>query len=136
MQVPAGSVAQAEAVVAEQAAQLRAEYGQLERGLSVEARPAPADAAPAGALAPEGAERLLTLLLTLPHGVLKNSHAMAGARQAGLACASLWTLGRGEGARLAEQRGLRLGEMGWPAAQLANSPALLLPAGKHSCSGG
>lgn len=34
------------------------------------------------ALAPESADRLLTLLLTLPHGVLKYSHTVPGAESA------------------------------------------------------
>lgn len=76
-QVPAGSAAHAQAVVSREGGLLLAEYGHLEKALHVEA--VPSEAAPQQALTPEGAERLITLLLTLPHGVLKNSHAVEGA---------------------------------------------------------
>ncbi len=84
-QVPSASVGKVHQIVSQRGGLLMAEYGQLEKALHIEAPPTPADAAPQHALASEGAGRLLTLLLTLPHGVLKYSHAVEG----GLGCAGL-----------------------------------------------
>lgn len=76
-QVPTASVQQARSLVSQQAALLLSEYGHLEKSLAVRATAhESSDAVPA--LEPVGAERLLTLLLTLPHGVLKKSHAVQG----------------------------------------------------------
>lgn len=57
------------------------EFGLKEPGLSITA--APAAQAPTACLAPAAAQRLVDMLLTLPHGVVKNSHAVAGGRRRG-----------------------------------------------------
>lgn len=70
------------AAAAESAEALRAEYGLLEQGGSLELRPLRAGAADwrsgAPPLTPEAAERVLAVLVSLPHGVLKVSHALPG----------------------------------------------------------
>ena len=56
---------------------LAAEYGALESDLAL--RWVPMARAPDQALEPADAGKVLALLLTLPHGVVKYSHAMPGA---------------------------------------------------------
>lgn len=74
--VPQAQLAAACATVAAAEADFRREYGHREGGLSVHAV---CDVpAPAAVLAPADAGRLLTLLLALPHGVLKYSHVVPG----------------------------------------------------------
>lgn len=55
---------------------LRAEYGALESDLALAW--APAAHAPAAALDPADGSKVLALLLTLPHSVVKYSHAVPG----------------------------------------------------------
>jgi dipeptidase D len=74
--VPAGSEDTVNEVVARLAADLAQEYGNLEIGLRVEA--VTSATAPTAVLAPADAQRLLGLLLTLPHGVLKMSDSVDG----------------------------------------------------------
>ncbi|KAK9830529.1 hypothetical protein WJX72_012284 [[Myrmecia] bisecta] len=62
-------------VVANQVNAIQAEYGTLEKDLSIASLPVKA---PTNVLTPESAHSLLTLLLTLPHGVHKYSHAVPG----------------------------------------------------------
>lgn len=82
--VPQGQEAAVQAVVAQQLEGLHAQYGLFEKGLSMSAGPiaytngAGPLAAPGQCLSDEGAQRLLALLLLLPHGVLKMSHAVEG----------------------------------------------------------
>jgi dipeptidase D len=56
---------------------LKQEYGALETQLSVSFSPAPGPE-PDQALTADSASKLLTLLLTLPHGVIKFSHTVPG----------------------------------------------------------
>ena len=56
---------------------LGAEYGALESDLAL--RWAPLERVPGQALEPADAGKVLALLLTLPHGVLKYSHTVPGA---------------------------------------------------------
>lgn len=76
--VPAAEVAALQAAVAARAAAYQQEYGLKEPGLAISAAQA-AGGAPPSVLGPAAAQRLLDLLLTLPHGVLKMSHAVPGA---------------------------------------------------------
>ena len=76
-QVPAEAASKATTAAGAVAAALQAEYGALERQLAVKLVPA-AGAAPDQALSEDSAARLLALLLTLPHGVLKYSHSVPG----------------------------------------------------------
>jgi dipeptidase D len=73
-------MAKAHQLVSQRGGLLLAEYGQLEKTLHVGITHTPGDAVPQQALVPEGADRLLAMLLTLPHGVLKHSHAVEGGR--------------------------------------------------------
>lgn len=74
--VPAGAQDSAAAVVGKAHADFRTEYGHREDGLTVAATAAAG--APRTCLTSADAERLLTLLLTLPHGVIKYSHSVPG----------------------------------------------------------
>ncbi|GAB4815754.1 hypothetical protein N2152v2_002800 [Parachlorella kessleri] len=95
--VPAAKVDRAHQLVSQRGGLLLAEYGHLEKTLHVDLRPVQPDAAPQEALSPEGADRLLTLLLTLPHGVLKNSHAVPGLVETSTNLASVRPKGAGAG---------------------------------------
>lgn len=64
------------AAVAQRLASYQQEFGIKEPQLAISA--AQANEAPAQCLAPAAAGRLLDLLLTLPHGVMKYSHAVPG----------------------------------------------------------
>lgn len=75
-QVPADQLDTASSCVASRFASFQQEYGLKEPGLAITAAPA---AAPASAcLAPAAGQQLVDLLLTLPHGVIKYSHAVQG----------------------------------------------------------
>lgn len=76
LQVPVGQVQAVQAAVAQRLASYQQEFGIKEPQLAISA--AQANEAPAQCLAPAAAGRLLDLLLTLPHGVMKYSHAVAG----------------------------------------------------------
>ena len=78
VQVPSGSKRRAEELVQQQAGALRAEFGSLEQGMHIELAAA-GDAAHERVLSAASARRLLALLLLLPHGVVKKSHAVPGA---------------------------------------------------------
>ncbi len=75
-QVPAEGAEQAAGLARGVMDALRSEYGGLEADLALAWAAA---APPAAALEPADAARVLALLLTLPHGVLKYSHAVPGA---------------------------------------------------------
>ena len=76
-QVPASEASAAAEAVNQQSQALAQEYGALEKQLDVSVgqseRPPPSQA-----LTPDSADQLLTLLLTLPHGVVKYSHTVPG----------------------------------------------------------
>ncbi len=81
VQVPGPLVEMVRMVVAQRGGLLLAEYGHKESHLHIGATDVEAgQAAVLHALTPDCTERLLTLLLTLPHGVLKYSHAVEGGR--------------------------------------------------------
>lgn len=69
--------------MAKRGAAFQQEYGLKEPALSVSA--APAAATPAACLSQQAGQQLVDLLLTVPHGVCKNSHAVEGERRAGRA---------------------------------------------------
>eukprot|EP00887_Chlorella_sp_A99_P003745 scaffold7.g3745.t1 len=73
--VPKAALADAALVAGKRGAELRREYGDKETGLTVTTS---AVAPPAVALTAEGTQRLMDLLLLLPLGVWKKSHAMEG----------------------------------------------------------
>ena len=56
---------------------LKQEYGALEQQLDVSVRQS-TEEVPKAVLSPDSTDRLLTLLLTLPHGVQKFSHTVPG----------------------------------------------------------
>lgn len=70
------------------------EFGTLETGLRFEIDDLAPDAAPAAAFAPDAAARLVTLLLALPHGPIKYSHAVEGLVETSNNVASLKTLSK------------------------------------------
>ena len=77
VQVPAGEASEAAEAVSKQSRALAQEYGALEKQLNVsvgQSKQRPPDQA----LTPDSADQLLTLLLTLPHGVIKYSHTVPG----------------------------------------------------------
>lgn len=76
-QVPADAARKAAEVVEKDRQALEQEYGALEKQLSVSFSRA-ADPSPNQALTADSASKLLTLLLTLPHGVIKYSHTVPG----------------------------------------------------------
>ena len=65
---------------------LGAEYGALESDMTL--RWERLQRAPEEALEPADAGKVLALLLTLPHGVLKYSHTVPGARTAARRCSA------------------------------------------------
>lgn len=74
---PAAEAAAREAVAAAFAA-FNLEYGLLEANALLELRPAAAGGGAQPPLTPESAERCLGVLLSVPHGALKQSHALPG----------------------------------------------------------
>jgi dipeptidase D len=82
-QVTAEAKGQAKAAVDACREALKQEYGVLETQLSISYAPA-ASGAPDQALTADSAAKLLALLLVLPHGVIKYSHAVPGASPASL----------------------------------------------------
>ncbi len=78
-QVPEDAEAKASAVTEQYADALKREYGALETQLSVVLAKSSASA-PEQVLSYDSAAKLLTLLLTLPHGVIKYSHTVPGTR--------------------------------------------------------
>jgi dipeptidase D len=97
--VPAAERDAAAAVVASVEADFRAEFGHREPGLRIAAAPLEG-AAPAAALAPADAERLLALLLTLPHGVIKYSHEVPGLVETSSNLASVRPAAAAQGGRV------------------------------------
>ncbi|KAL6777769.1 hypothetical protein ACKKBG_A15575 [Auxenochlorella protothecoides x Auxenochlorella symbiontica] len=73
----AGALEAATAAVRAAADAFRLEYGALETGLALTEEEVGVEARRAG-LTPAAADRLLLLLLTLPHGVIKHSHTVPG----------------------------------------------------------
>lgn len=74
--VPAAEVDMASSCVACRFASFQQEYGLKEPALAITA--APAAAPPTACLIPAAGQQLVDLLLTLPHGVMKHSHAVQG----------------------------------------------------------
>ncbi len=75
-QVPSGDVQAAQKAVADQLESFKQEYGLFEPGLS--ARAEETGVAPVEVLTADAADRLLGVLVALPHGVVKMSHAVKG----------------------------------------------------------
>ena len=75
-QVPSGQLDALHASVGQRAAAFKQEYGQKEPQLEI--REAAASNAASTCLTAAASQRVLDLLLTLPHGVIKNSHYVAG----------------------------------------------------------
>ncbi len=75
--MPEGSGDAASAVTDQYADALKKEYGALETQLSVSLSES-SSPAPGQVLSSDSASKLLTLLLTLPHGVIKYSHSVPG----------------------------------------------------------
>lgn len=76
MQVPPEEADAVTAAVQQMEEALKAEYGLLETGLSITLLPA--DKAPARTLTEDSAQKVVTLLTSLPHGVVKYSHQVPG----------------------------------------------------------
>ena len=78
LQVPTAPLLEhARQLLAQQARALKAEYGDLEKDMSITMAPAP-DRRPRQVLTPDSLARLLVCLRVLPHGVVKYSHAVPG----------------------------------------------------------
>ena len=77
VQVPANEASAAAEAVNRQSQALMQEYGALEEQLDVCVGQS-TQQVPKQVLSPDSADRLLTLLLTLPHGVQKFSHTVPG----------------------------------------------------------
>lgn len=77
--VPQDQVDVVKATVAQIAAELKSEYGSKEPELSINVETnTHGTSATSEVLTPQDTTRLLTLLLTLPHGVIKYSHSVPG----------------------------------------------------------
>ena len=76
VQVPSSSLDAAQQEVDQYTSAVQKEYGSLEKGLHIALGAAPAVP---HVLTVQAAQQLLTLLLLLPHGVVKHSHTVAGA---------------------------------------------------------
>lgn len=77
VQVPTSEASAAAEAVNKQSEALAQEYGALEKQLDVSVGQSKRQP-PNQALTPDSANQLLTLLLTLPHGVVKYSHTVPG----------------------------------------------------------
>jgi dipeptidase D len=75
-QVPSGQLDVLHAAVGQRDAAFKQEYGQKEPQLEIKV--AAASNAASICLTAAASQRVLDLLLTLPHGVIKNSHYVAG----------------------------------------------------------
>ena len=75
VQVPSSSTDTAQQAVHHYTTAVQQEYGSLEKGLHIALSAAPAAL---HVLTKQAAQQLLTLLLLLPHGVVKHSHTVAG----------------------------------------------------------
>mmetsp|Transcript_9352 Transcript_9352/g.27239 ORF Transcript_9352/g.27239 Transcript_9352/m.27239 type:complete len:554 (+) Transcript_9352:20-1681(+) len=97
--VPEGARAAVEASVAQSAAALREEYGLLETKATMSLRTSPTECSgPTDGAAPltsDSARRLLDVILALPHGPLKMSHAVEGLVETSNNVASVATPGPG-----------------------------------------
>lgn len=100
MQVPAAQQDAASAAARQRWASFQQEYGLKEPALAITAEPAATP--PAACLTSAAGQQLVDLLLTLPHGVVKSSHAVEGENawvlwrrhngyRAVLGCRALWT---------------------------------------------
>ncbi len=76
-QVPACEASAAAGAVNRVSQALKLEYGSLEQTMEVSVGQGQGPV-PKQALSPDSAQRLLALLLMLPHGVLKYSHTVPG----------------------------------------------------------
>ena len=76
-QVPASEASAAVEAVNRVSQALKQEYGGLEQAMEVSVGQSQGPV-PEEALSSDSAQRLLTLLLMLPHGVLKYSHTVPG----------------------------------------------------------
>lgn len=93
MQVPESKLPALEVLVSSCSTHLLKEYGTYESSLSISCK---APKVPANnALLPADATRLITLLSTLPHGVLKFSHAVPGLVESSTNLASVRPLEEG-----------------------------------------
>lgn len=75
VQVPSSSTEAAQHAVQQYASAAQSEFGSLEKGLSVALSPGPKAT---HVLTQQAQQQLLTLLLLLPHGVVKHSHTVPG----------------------------------------------------------
>ena len=75
VQVPSSSTEAAQQAVQQYASAAQSEYGSLEKALSIGLSPGPEAT---HVLTQQGQQQLLTLLLLLPHGVVKHSHTVPG----------------------------------------------------------
>lgn len=102
--VPEEAMPAAKEAVARRAKALRDEFGQLETSLAVSAEVA---AGPAGEVfSAADASRILASLRSLPHGVLKMSHAMEGLVETSNNVASVHTSGSGVKVQLSTRSSL------------------------------
>lgn len=76
--LPQGQVDAFKSVVAQIASELKSEYGSKEPELYINVETNTQTSATSPVLTPQDTTRLLTLLLTLPHGVIKYSHSVPG----------------------------------------------------------
>lgn len=65
-------------VISQLESDANSEFGAIETGLKVSVAPLPSGTAEVLVLPPSEAEKLLSLLLVLPHGVIKYSHVVSG----------------------------------------------------------
>jgi hypothetical protein len=82
VQVPQESVASVAAIAAQQQSDFLLEYGTNEPGLSITATQIPTPV-PAWCMDPIGADRLVSLIMNVYHGVIKMSETMPGKRSGG-----------------------------------------------------
>ena len=78
-QMPEDSRDKASAIAEQYAGALKMEYGALETAMSISLTES-GSPAPEQVLSSDSASKLLTLLLTLPHGVIKYSHTVPGTK--------------------------------------------------------
>ncbi|KAI3439136.1 hypothetical protein D9Q98_001544 [Chlorella vulgaris] len=94
--VPEGQMDAVQGAIRRRSEAFQQEFGLKEAGLAVTS--AAASSTPPACLPAAGAQHLLDLLLTLPHGVIKNSHAVEGLVETSSNLASVKAQGAGDGA--------------------------------------
>lgn len=126
--VPAADAPRVLEVLKRAEAEAKEEFGTLETQLRFEVAELAPESAPARVFAPGAASALLTLVLALPHGPIKYSHAVEGLVETSNNVASIKALGEDEVKAIQDKEGESLG-LGQGAAPSASPLSTFSPVG-------